>query len=241
MSKKIYYTFVVTAIILIGLIFVGIYDLVYTSTIKSEEQKIQAYIYNIAQYSAEIVDKSFLKIISDKIDPDMTDAEKNIVTNSREYNDIQEHLRLVKNHFSDYVSYIYIITPKEDSTYFVVAGHKTFTEIDQYGSVFDISPFEYLQIAYHEQKPFVEPHATYDPDYKLYSISAYSPLFVDGKFYGLLGVDLELKSYNRLRYSYSFIAFIISAFGLTCMVMTTLYISEKVSIVSSVSKRKKSR
>ncbi len=243
MSIKLYRLFVVTSLVLIGLVFFGIYDLVYSSTVEREEQRIQQYIYNIAEYSGQVmsIHPEILITIIDEIKPNMSEEEKMLVESSTEYLHTREHLQIIKKYFSDYVSYIYIITPKEDGVYFVVAGHDTFTEIDQYGSKFDITPFEYLQVAFNEQRPLVEPRAGYDPDYNLYSISAYSPLFFNGKFYGLLGVDLELKGYNKLRYAYSFIAIIISVFGLTCMVMTTLYISEKVSIMKPVSKGKKSR
>lgn len=240
MGKRTYILFVTTAVLLIGIIFFGIYDLVYSSTIRKEEQRIQKYIYNIAQYTAEIIDMDSVKIIADKIESDMTLEEKELVKSSPEYIQLKKQLKTVKDYFSDYVSYIYIITPKYGVIYFVVAGHDGFTEIDQYGSLFDISPFKYLQVAFNEQRPLVEPCPQYDPDYKLYSISAYSPLFTttNKTFYGLLGIDLELKSYNKLRYAYAFIACIVSFLGLTCMVITTLYISEKISFMKPISKRK---
>jgi len=238
MSKKLYYAFVSIAIVLVGFVYLGIADLIYSSSIKSEESKIKYFISSISSYCSASVDKQNLAYLIDNIKPNMPEADRRVIEQSPQFQAVLKQLHLIGNHFSDYCTYIYIIYPIDDQTYFVIGNdYFEIKNIDKYSEAFNTSPFPFMEQALKERRPITEPDLSYDPDYKIYSISAYAPIYSDYRFLGVVGLDLQKSDYDKLRYSYAVIGIIISFLGLSCMVTTTLFISEKIS-QHNISKRK---
>lgn len=235
MSKKIYFAFVSLAIIVILGVYFGIANLIYRSTLATEESRIKNEIFNIANYCAAAVDREDLTKLIENVNPDITTDTRRRIENSHEFQFILKQLKLVADHFKKYCTFLYIIYPIDDKTYFIIgADYFEVTNLDKFSSQFNTSPFRYMQQALIERRSIVEPEITYDPEYNLFSISAYAPIFDGSRFLGVVGLDLEKSNYDALKKSHAVVAAIIAFLSLSCMVITTLFISEK----SSISKRK---
>lgn len=232
MSKKIYYAFVATAVIIIGFIFWGISSFIYDSILEREEIKIKNLISSIALYSAENVGCESLEYLIDNLSPNISQSRLLEIESSREFATVLKKLKSVQSHFDKYCTYLYVIYPINEKTYYVIgADSLTIESLDSYGEEFDIEPFPVMKAALAERRYMIEPSLNYDPQYKIYSISAYAPVYCGSRFVGLLGLDLQKSDFNELKKSSAVVATFISIFGLTCMVLTTLFITEKLSII----------
>ena len=71
------------------------------------------------------------------------------------------------------------------------AGKEASADVSHFGSAFDVTDFPVARRAMAEKAPMVEEAWTYDPDFKVNSITGYAPLFTrGGVFVGVLGIDM---------------------------------------------------
>lgn len=231
MGKKIYFAMMSLALIVVVGIYLSLASLIYGSSIRNEEEKIKYFITGITKYFAASVDRDELAYLIDRVDPNITEEERDLIERSPQFQSMLKQLKLISDSFSKYCTFLYIIYPLDEQTYFIIgADYFEIKNIDKFSDPFDASPFPYMQQALAERRTVTEPDITFDPDYNIYSISAYAPIFSDARFLGVVGLDLEKSDYDRLRYSYAIIAGVISFLGLSSMVITALFVSEKISL-----------
>lgn len=221
------------ALIVVVGIYLGLASLIYSSSIRNEEEKIKYFISGITKYCAASVDRDKLSFLIDRVKPNITVDERDLIEHSPQFQSMLKQLKLINDNFSKYCTFLYILYPLDDQTYFIIgADYFEIKNIDKYSATFDSTPFPSMQQALRERRTVIEPDISFDPQYDMYSISAYAPIFSDERFLGIVGLDLEKADYDKLRYSYALIAGIISFLGLSCMVITSLFISEKISLHS---------
>lgn len=229
MSKKyICALFIILGIILCGLAYLGITNLVYSSLVNNNSDEIKSMMLNITEYTSEIIDQDDLKFLIDNVKPGISEDEIDIIESSKQYHEVLIQLRKIQNHFSNYCSFIYVVYQLDHTTYFIIgADSVAIKSIDKYSIPFNSHIFPYMEKALNEKISTIEPNICYDPQYKNWSISSYSPIWTKYGFLGVIGLDLEKAEYGKLLNKYLMLSIFISIFGLTCVVLTVTYLIEK--------------
>jgi class 3 adenylate cyclase len=124
---------------------------------------------------------------------------------SADFRSVSDALNRIREVDSRLVHFIYTFTPTDDpktARYLVdgdvvsaradlAAGKTVAGDISHYSSPFDISDYPVAQKALAEKSPMVEKAWSYDPDFKVNSITGYAPLFArSGAFVAMLGIDM---------------------------------------------------
>jgi class 3 adenylate cyclase len=126
---------------------------------------------------------------------------------SVEYRTISDELRAIRDAEPGLVRFAYLLTPTEDpgvARYVVDAdvlalvAQGSDEEISHLGEAFDLAALPVLRRALAECVPAVERDLTYDPEFDVYSVSAYQPLGGGaGTCLGVLGVDITDQDQRR--------------------------------------------
>ncbi len=129
-------------------------------------------------------------------------AEVAVIESSGDYHRISEQLNAIRSAEPELLRYAYLLQPSEDPMQprFVVdadvlAGFGTDQELSHFNQPYDVSKIPLLARALRECTPTLESSFVWDPDFKVYSVSAYQPLGKDaaGRCRGVLGVDITDK------------------------------------------------
>lgn len=198
---KITLTFLLVSLLLSGLLSFAVYRILNAGLLR----QVQARVLDVSELGARLVDTAALGRLAALLGPHLTEAQVDNVEGSPDFRVVSDTLQRVRAVEAKLVHYIYIFAPTGDpgtALYLVdgdvlaararlAAGEKVTEDISHFGSVFDISGFPLAQRALAERNPFVEDAWTYDPDFKVSSITGYAPIrAADGSLIGVLGIDM---------------------------------------------------
>ena len=162
---------------------------------------LRARLRNIAHVGAAGIDRDAYQRLSARLGPDLTEAEATAAEFSGDYKRISDQLNAIREAEPRLLRYAYLLAPSDDpdNPRFVVdadvvAGNaaKTTDPLSHFNQPYEIKDLPSLGLALRECTPVLEKNFVYDPDFKVYSVSAYYPLGKgdDGRCRGVLGVDI---------------------------------------------------
>ncbi len=130
------------------------------------------------------------------------------IENSTEYLKICEDLNKIRDAQPDLILYAYILIPTaQRDTFIFIAdadapslleeakqNNSSTEDITRFGKIYKTENYQTLSKAASEQINCVERDFVFDEESKHNIISGYAPLIEDGKFLGLLGLDISDKN-----------------------------------------------
>ena len=156
---------------------------------------------SIAALGALTVDQSAYARLRDQVGELEPDAVTAIERGNPDYRRLSDQLNAIRATEPGLLRYAYLLVPTDDPDHprFVVdadvlAGAPDDPELSHFGQDYDVSELPVLRRALLECRSAMESEFTYDPDFKVHSVSAYIPLPIpagpDGRCAGILGVDI---------------------------------------------------
>ena len=197
---KIILTFLLVGSAVSGLLSFSVYRILNDSLLR----QMQARVLDLARLGANLLDADSLARLHSFLGSGMPADRVKRVEDSADFRSVSDALNRVRGVESRLVHYIYTFSPTEDvktALYLVdgdvltdrakqAAGTET-GDISHFSSVFDVSDYPIARRALAERVPLVEDSWSYDPDFKVNSITGYAPLFSrNGQFLGVLGIDM---------------------------------------------------
>jgi class 3 adenylate cyclase len=105
----------------------------------------------------------------------------------------------------------------------LAAGEKVTEDISHFASVFDVSDYPVARRALRDKVSLVERDWSYDPDFKVNSITGYAPLFApNGSFLGILGLDMVDTDVRAILSNATTVALIVVAAALALTVASSI-------------------
>ncbi len=168
-------------------------------------RQMQGRVQDLARMGTGLVDTAALARVETKIRKDIPADQVDRVEASPDFRTVSDELNQVRGVESRLVRYIYTFVPTSDpnTALYVVdgdvlrdrarlaAGEKVTEDISHFASVFDVSDYPVARRALQDKVSLVERDWSYDPDFKVNSITGYAPLFApNGSFLGVLGLDM---------------------------------------------------
>jgi class 3 adenylate cyclase/HAMP domain-containing protein len=197
---KIILTFLLVGSIVSGLLSYSVYRILDAGLLR----QMQGRVLDLAKVGASIVDVGALARLKAGVGSALTDNAVDKVESSSDFRRVSEGLNRVREVDPRLVHFIYTFVPTADprtATYLVdadvlaaraeKASGKTPGDVSHFSSPFDVSDYPVARRAMAEKAAMVENTWSYDPDFKVNSISGYAPLFSrKGDFVGMLGIDM---------------------------------------------------
>jgi class 3 adenylate cyclase len=167
--------------------------------------QMQGRVQDLARMGTGLVDTAALARMETKIRKGIPADQVDRVEASPDFRTVSDELNRVRGVESRLVRYIYTFLPTSDpnTALYVVdgdvlrdrarlaAGEKVTEDISHFASVFDVSDYPVARRALQDKVSLVERDWSYDPDFKVNSITGYAPLFApNGSFLGVLGLDM---------------------------------------------------
>jgi class 3 adenylate cyclase len=168
-------------------------------------RQMQGRVQDLARMGTGLVDTAALARVETKIRKSISADQVDRVEASPDFRTVSDELNRVCGVESRLVRYIYTFVPTSDpnmALYVVdgdvlrdrarlAAGEKVTEDISHFASVFDVSDYPVARQALRDKVSLVERDWSYDPDFKVNSITGYAPLFApNGSFLGVLGLDM---------------------------------------------------
>jgi class 3 adenylate cyclase/HAMP domain-containing protein len=170
-------------------------------------QQLKVRVGDLATIGALSIDRSAMRGLAGEAQTGMSPSAVRKVENSSDYRLISGELNHIRDTDRRLIRYVYTFIPTTDSktARFVVdadvlpmstspadGNQAVSDEVSHFASTFDIAGFPVAQEALREHRPLVEKSFTYDPTFKVNSISGYAPIFdTDGKTtIAVLGLDM---------------------------------------------------
>ena len=197
---KITLTFLIVGAVVSGILAWSMYRILNEGLLS----QVQARVLDLVQLGSRLVDADALARLVSKMGPDLPPEQVDKVESSADFRAISDVLNQVRGVEHELVHYIYLFAPTSDpnNALYVVdgdvltdtarqkAGEKV-GDISHFGSQFDISTFPVPQRVLALKHPLVEDHWSYDPDFKVNSISGYAPVFGrHGELLAAIGIDM---------------------------------------------------
>ena len=197
---KIILTFLLVGSAVSALLSLSVYQILNAGLLR----QMQGRVLDLARIGTEVVDADALARLSAKVKNDLPADMVTRFERSADFSRVSDELNKVRGVESKLVRYIYTFAPTADpktALYIVdgdvlrdtarqAAGEKT-EDISHFSSVFDISEYPIARRALAEKVPLVEDSWSWDPDFKVNSITGYAPLFArNGTFVGVLAMDM---------------------------------------------------
>jgi class 3 adenylate cyclase/HAMP domain-containing protein len=167
--------------------------------------QVQTRVLDLAKLGSRLVDADALARLVSKVGSDLSPEQVDTVEGSADFRVISDALNGVRGIERELVHYIYLFAPTADpnSALYVVdgdvlpdkesqkAGTPAAGDISHFSSVFDLSTFPVPRRVLAEKHSLVEDHWSYDPEFKVNSISGYAPIFGrHGEMLAALGIDM---------------------------------------------------
>jgi class 3 adenylate cyclase/HAMP domain-containing protein len=201
LRSKIILTFLVVGSIVSGLLSYGVYRILDAGLLR----QMQGRVLDLARLGTRVVDVEALARLKAGIGDKLPDDAVDRAESSADFRAVSEGLNRVREVEPRLVHFIYTFFPTADSataTYIVdadvladrarkAAGETVKEDISHYSSPFDVSDYPVARQAMAGKAAMVENAWSYDPNFKVNSISGYAPLFSrNGEFVGMLGIDM---------------------------------------------------
>jgi class 3 adenylate cyclase/HAMP domain-containing protein len=160
---------------------------------------LRSRLKDIAHIGAAGIDAATYDRLAARTGAAISDADVSAVEASPDYRRISDQLNAIRAAEPELLRYAYLLMPTEnpDAPRFVVdadvlAGAGTDQELSHFNQPYDVSAIPLLKRALTECVATLEQSFVWDPDFKVYSVSAYYPLGrgADGRCRGVLGVDI---------------------------------------------------
>ena len=215
-------------------------------------------LLNIEAYSA-INDKIFALGSFDQIDSKsellLAENDVDVIENSEDYKKISDQLNIIREAERDIILYAYIIIPTSDTNKArftvdadLIQDKKTGYEemVSRFSLIYDISDLPLIKKAFMEKKTVSDSSFKYDKDYDIWALMCFSPIYnSQGRFCGLLGLDISDKKYNenisdlkKTYYISSIIVLIISILGsISVISFTRALYSQNIKLKESLEKK----
>lgn len=167
--------------------------------------QVQTRVLDLAQLGGRLVDVDALSRLAGRMGSDLTGQQVDAVEQSADFRQVSGSLNEIRGIESNLVHYIYLFAPTADANMalYVVdgdvlalkarvkEGKAKDEEISHFSSPFDLSAFPVPRRVLAGKIPLVEDHWSYDPDFKVNSISGYTPVFGrQGQLLAVLGIDM---------------------------------------------------
>jgi class 3 adenylate cyclase/HAMP domain-containing protein len=198
---KIILTFLLVGSIVSGLLSYSVYRILDAGLLR----QMQGRVLDLAKLGTRLVDPESLARLKAQIGDALSDDAVNKVESTADFLAVSVALNRVREVDPRLVHFIYTFLPTGDpdkATYLVDAdvlaaraaqaeGKTAAGDVSHFSSPFDVSGYPVARLAMAEKAAMVENAWSYDPDFKVNSISGYAPLFTrDGSFVGMLGIDM---------------------------------------------------
>jgi class 3 adenylate cyclase len=164
------------------------------------EVELKARLRDLAVVGAHAIDLGAYSRLSASVSPALDAAEVSEVEGSPDYKRISDQLNAIRAAEERLVRYVYVLMPGDDPDHprFVVdadvlAGGED-EQLSHFNQPYDVSTIPGLKRALAECTPVIEDDFVWDPEFKVYSVSAYVPIAAPrtaaGGCAGVLGVDI---------------------------------------------------
>ncbi|HVP17445.1 MAG TPA: adenylate/guanylate cyclase domain-containing protein [Spirochaetia bacterium] len=229
---KIILTFLIVGMAVSALLSFSVYRILNDGLLR----QMQGRVLDLATIGTNVVDTGALARLRTKIAKDLPTDVVDRIESSADFRVVSEELNKVRGVERKLVRYIYTFAPTEDpktALYLVdgdvldlttkrAAGEKT-EDISHFASVFDISEYPVAQRALREKVPLVEESWSWDPDFKVNSITGYAPVFArNGAFVGVLAMDMVDTDVRAIISNATTIALIVVAVALALTVGSSI-------------------
>jgi len=198
---KITLTFLIVGALVSGVLAVAMFRILNTGLLN----QVQTRVLDLAELGSRLVDPDALARLVSKMGPDLSPEQVDKVEGSADFRVISDALNGVRGIERELVHYIYLFAPTADpnSALYVVdgdvlpdkesqkEGKPAAGDISHFSSPFDLSTFPVPRRVFVEKHSLVEDHWSYDPEFKVNSISGYAPIFSrHGEMLAALGIDM---------------------------------------------------
>ncbi|HUX21174.1 MAG TPA: adenylate/guanylate cyclase domain-containing protein [Spirochaetia bacterium] len=170
-------------------------------------QQLKVRVGDLAKIGALSIDRTAMRRLADEAQTGMPPSAVRKVEGSPDFRLISEELNSIREADPRLIHYVYTFVPTKDGEIarFVVdadvlprirfpadGSRVASDEVSHFASTFNIAGFPVAQEALREHRPLVEDAFTYDPTFKVNSISGYAPIFdTDGRtMIAVLGLDM---------------------------------------------------
>lgn len=222
---------ILTFFIISSLVGLGLSYSTYRILDRSLLRELQTRVHNLTQVGSHLIDTEALVRLIGRMSPALGDEDVYRVETSEDFRIISDQLNLIRDTEEELVRYVYIFMPTEDenNALFVVDADtlpqfamreegETIGEEDfsHFNSLFEIADFPVARQVIEERVPMVEQEYTYDEAFNVNSISGYAPIFdrTEGKFLGVLGLDMVDTDVKSVLRNVTTFSLIITAFAL---------------------------
>ncbi len=162
---------------------------------------LRARLRNIAHVGAAGIDLEAYRRLAARTGDSVSETEVAAAEATTDYRRISDHLNAIRTAEPRLLRYAYLLMPSADpdNPRFVVdadvlAGAGTDQPLSHFNQPYDASALPSMVRALRDCIPVLERSFVWDPEFKVYSVSAYAPLGggkgADGRCLGVLGVDI---------------------------------------------------
>jgi class 3 adenylate cyclase/HAMP domain-containing protein len=198
---KITFTFLIVGAVVSGVLAWTMYRILNQGLLS----QVQTRVLDLVQLGGRVVDGNALARLTARMGDDLGGAQVDAVEQSADFRAVSNSLNEIRGIESRLVHYIYLFVPTADANMarYVVdgdvltlkaavkEGKARDEEISHFSSPFDLSTFPVPRRVLAGKRPLVEDRWSYDPDFKVNSISGYAPIFGRrGEMLAVLGIDM---------------------------------------------------
>lgn len=230
---KIILTFLLVGSAVSGLLSFSVYRILNDGLLRQMQGRVQ----DLARIGTGLVDTDALARLEMKMGKDLpADAVDRVEASAdfRAVSDAVNRVRAVESRLVRYV-YTFVPTPDPKTALYIVdgdvlrdraqlaAGEKVSEDISHFSSVFDVSDYPVARKALADRVSLVEDAWSYDPDFKVNSITGYAPLFTrNGSFLGVLALDMVDTDVRAILSSATTVALAVVAAALALTVASSI-------------------
>jgi class 3 adenylate cyclase len=223
---KLILTFLLVGVIVSGLLSYSIYRVLDAGLLS----QMQGRVLDIARLGAGMVDVDALARLKSRIRGSMSDEEVAKIESSADFRRVSNGLVRVREVEPRLVHFIYTFFPTADAdtaTYLVdaeVLADPT-GDVSHFASPFDVSDYPVARKAMTDKTSLVENAWSYDPEFKVNSITGYTPLFSSrGEYVGTLGIDMVDTDVRLILSNATRVAFIVIAAALALTAASSIFL-----------------
>src|SRR5262245_28523948 len=162
---------------------------------------LRSRLRDLAYLGAHDVDLAAYGRLRARIGPDLAPADVAAIEGSDDYRAIDRQLDAIRSAEPELIRYAYLMVPTADPDMArfvvdadVIGPRNPDEELSHFNQTFPVGDIPGLRRALAECTPVVEDDFVWDPEFKVYSVSAYMPVGGrPGACLGVLGVDITDK------------------------------------------------
>lgn len=208
------------------------------SSIKNE-------LHTITYFSPSIINKRVLKQLKQKQNSAQDNQElQTEIEQSESFQTIVKQLNFIRSANNGLIRFVYTFSANQNSqsVHYLVDAEATTenlniekqanisaddSNISHFSTEFDITNFPIIQKTINTSTLNIEPNFVYDPDFDIYSISGYAPIFDDDQktIIGYIGIDVSSKNAQQILNASLQRSFLITILIIGLSIFISLYTS----------------